>query len=413
MRLVDQARSVRHVFSRHRGRTALTLLGVIIGAGSIVLLASLLKGGEEALTETSQRASEADLVQIHSDEPPPQELRRTMRQLSHKDADALGGTPLLDGAGVASEQQYDAMVYWKTKKKNARMIAALPRALDLYRLEMQQGRFLTAEDLAERRRVCVVGHEIWRELLEESGNLNELSIKMAGELWFVVGVLKNKQPLGGGNGVWFWNSKVLVPQTTYDAIYNPQHNASRVYVRLRGLTHLIEKMAAVERVIKQTLLRRHYGVHNFKVEGEQGAANQMKLILMVIKMLLLGTALLSLLVGGINIMNIMLVTVTERTREIGIRRAVGASRGAILTQFLFESGSIALVGGIMGVVGGIGISWLLALLLGHLLGGWNFHIETWSVSLGLGLSLVTGLVFGLYPAWRAARLDPVEALHYE
>ena len=121
-----------------------------------------------------------------------------------------------------------------------------------------------------------------------------------------------------------------MPRTTFDALYDPAHSASRLYVRLQGAGNLLAHMRAVETVVKQTLLRRHLGVENFKVEGEEGIANQFRLILDIIKLLLLGTGLLSLLVGGINIMNIMLVTVTERTREIGIRRAIGASPRTIL-----------------------------------------------------------------------------------
>src|SRR5262249_52285178 len=137
------------------------------------------------------------------------------------------------------------------------------------------------------------------------------------------------------------------------------------------------------------------------------------LIFSIIKMLLLATGLLSLFVGGINIMNIMLVTVTERTREIGVRRAVGATPGAILGQFLLEASFIALTGGVIGVLGGMMFSWLIAVVLTQAIGQWNLHIEPWSIALGLGLSLFTGIAFGMMPAIRASRLDPVEALRYE
>jgi putative ABC transport system permease protein len=112
-------------------------------------------------------------------------------------------------------------------------------------------------------------------------------------------------------------------------------------------------------------------------------------------------------------MNVMLVTVTERTREIGIRRAVGAPPRAILVQFLVEAAAIALAGGVAGVLTGIGLSWLAARGLARLVGQWALHVEPWSIALGLALSLVTGIAFGLFPAWRASRLDPVEALRYE
>jgi putative ABC transport system permease protein len=118
-------------------------------------------------------------------------------------------------------------------------------------------------------------------------------------------------------------------------------------------------------------------------------------------------------VGGINIMNIMLVTVTERTREIGIRRAVGATPTAVMMQFLLEAAFIALIGGVIGVSGGVFLTWLTTVGLTQAFGAWPMHIEVWAVTVGLALSALTGVTFGLFPAWRASRLDPVEALRYE
>ena len=166
-------------------------------------------------------------------------------------------------------------------------------------------------------------------------------------------------------------------------------------------------------VVRGTLLRRHFGVENFKIDRNAKIMEQVGMIILIIKILLVGTGLLSLLVGGINIMNIMLVTVTERTREIGVRRAIGASPRSIIQQFLLESSLLALAGGIIGVAGGVGMGALIATILTKTVAPWNLHVESWSVALGLALSVATGVLFGLFPAWRAARLDPVEALRYQ
>lgn len=171
-------------------------------------------------------------------------------------------------------------------------------------------------------------------------------------------------------------------------------------------------MDTLRGVIDATLLRRHFGVRNFKVQEDQ-TKGQDHLILGVVRVLLFSASLVALMVGGINIMNIMLVTVTERTREIGVRRAVGATPRQILIQFMVESGSVALLGGLLGVGLGALLSWLCTLALRGVLGVWDFHIEGWSIGLALGLSLSTGVVFGIYPAWRAAHIDPVEALRSE
>src|SRR6185369_2338732 len=149
----------------------------------------------------------------------------------------------------------------------------------------------------------------------------------------------------------------------FDALYSATHAVGAIFVRAGANGSVGDKLLAVKNVVQSTLLRRHLGVKNFSIDGGEGERSQMTVILMVIKVLLLGTGLLSLFVGGINIMNIMLVTVTERTREIGIRRAVGATPTAVLMQFLLEAAFIALIGGVIGVLGGVLLTWLAGVAL--------------------------------------------------
>ncbi len=386
----------------------------MIGAGSIVLLASLLDGGQEALQASSQRATDADLVRVDPDEPATKDLQKTRRELDQGDAETLGGSPILPSVQVTAERGRWTKAYHGKQKKQISLDATEPIALSLYKLEVGRGRFLTDDDLRQRRRVAVVGINVWNELLGRPDSFANATITVDDVEWSVVGVLKNKASMGPSTqGPWLWNNKILVPRTTYDATFYNQHQVDRIYVRLGGLGPLEARLAAGRNAIDHTLIRRHYGVQNFKVDRGAKDKAQEELILEVIKILLLGTGLLSLFVGGINIMNIMLVTVTERTREIGVRRAMGANPTSILMQFLLESGLIALAGGIIGVCGGIALAWLTATLLTKMLGSWNLHIEAWSIALGLGLSVSTGVIFGIFPAWRAAKLDPVEALRYE
>jgi putative ABC transport system permease protein len=211
-----------------------------------------------------------------------------------------------------------------------------------------------------------------------------------------------------------WDRRIVVPSTTFQATLRHSRKVDNLYIRV--MPTVGELATAVERVrgqVKALLLSRHYGVENFRVDQDEGEKQQSEIIFMVIRVLMLCTAALSLFVGGINIMNIMLVTVTERTREIGIRRALGATRSNILLQFLLEAALLSGLGGLTGVLFGVGLLFVASHGLTAWLGSWTAYYPTWAIAAGLSSSTLTGLFFGLYPAWRAARMDPVVALRYE
>ena len=413
MRFVDQLRAVRHTFSSNRGRSALTLLGIMIGAGSIVLLAGLLRGGQEMLLYSEQAASETDIVRVSPDDAPVKQRLRTRRELSLQDQEVLSESRMLEGAPTTALMFRGGRAYWKDRKKDVTLNGVTPTTLNLYRLKLQQGRFIDDGDIDKRRRVAVVGQDVWADLLQKEPSIDNIEVEFEGHRWQVVGVLKDKPFVGGEMGTWMWNRRIIVPNTTFDSLFSTTHAVGAIFVRAGANGSIGDQILAIKNVVSSTLLRRHLGVKNFRVDGGEGERSQMTVILMVIKVLLLGTGILSLFVGGINIMNIMLVTVTERTREIGIRRAVGATPTAVMMQFLLEAAFIALIGGVVGVLGGVFLTWLTAVALTSAFGAWPMHVEVWAVSLGLMLSAMTGVAFGLLPAMRAARLDPVEALRYE
>lgn len=405
MRALDLAASAATAFS-HRSRAALTLLGVAIGSGSIVLLAGVLRGGEDALVRANQGLTGTDVVQVRRKDAPEADRARATRELSRADAAALGASPRLGGARVAAEGRYQGEARFGRSKKDVSVVSASPSTPETYRLVLAKGRFLDEDDARAGRRVCVVGHEVWRELLGSPARLEGLRVAVGGTSFEVVGALADKPYIGASTGTWVWNRKLLVPEPVYDAAFAPAHEIGRLYVRPDPGG---PPESALRSAARALLKRRHHGVENFElVDPSERAQEQM--VLSVIQALLFAVGPLALLASGINILNVMLANVAERTREIGLRRALGASPRAVVAQFLLEAATLSSLGGLAGVAGGAGVLALASWGLGKVFGSWGYFFEPWAAALGLGLALVTGVTFGVAPAMRAARIDPVGAL---
>ena len=410
MNAFDLLRSLGGAFA-HRLRASLTLLGIVIGSGSIVLLASLIVGGRTLLIDQSQGITDADVVVVEKNQAPPDKQDKTQRPLSRLDQNELENSDSLDGAMVASEGSHWEMVHIDGQERWINVVSASEQTLKLYRLSIDAGRMLDATDREKGNRVCVVGHNLYKDLLggKPINTPGGLHLKVGDELFEVVGALTMKPAMGNKNGGWVWDNKVLLPETTFDATYGSDHTVSRIYVRA---SKNAQARAATRATVMSVLLRRHLGVLNFKLREDESGSNE-ELILMTIQVLLLGTGLLALLASGINIMNVMLVTVAERRKEIGLRRAIGATPRSILVQFLLEAAALSFVGGGLGVAAGAGLAWLVAMGARASLGRWNFELPAWSLALGLALAVVTGVVFGIAPAWRAAKVSPIDALRGE
>ena len=394
-----------------RIRALLTLLGVILGVGTLVVLSSAVEGMGIYMRRSLTEASGEDVISVSRkwfDE----DTGKKAPPLNRFDARALETSPRLAGARVL--HQYSTRAEFGDRWGQAVwVVGTVPEALGFYLLEVKRGRFLTAADVENRIPVVILGADTVRKVLPPGTPALGASIRLKGERFKVVGVLKKKPRLGGGGGFRTWDGSVIIPESAFLDRFAKTKDLREVVIK--GGTDLLEKrgLEGLAATAKAIVKWRHHGVQNFKVTDPREQAKSRELAGMLVGGLEGAIALVCLGVGGINIMNIMLVSVSQRTREIGIRRALGATRTHIRRMFLLEALVLSCAGGLLGVAGGAGVGWMLCQGLSMTLGDWPFVFPVWQSALGLGASIAVGALFGSYPAQRAADLDPIQCLRQD
>jgi putative ABC transport system permease protein len=399
------------LFRSQKLRFLLTVSGIVVGIGTLVLLASLLSVGDSVLNEQSFRATGDDVVTVQNDWDAMNDDPDAVR-LGRKDFEALDRSALLEGETISANYgMHGAKAIWNGEDFEPRVIGLSPTSFDVYRLEIGKGRTFSPDEYADARRVVVIGAQV----MDGRITLGD-TIRIEGAPYIVVGIMKDKAEMGPG-GQWSWNNRLMVPDRTYNLDFNPNKRPNAIVVRTNPPIDyagpMKEYSLAVRDLIDGILSRAHDGKKSWRFEGAEEEGTTGEIIAMVIKVLIYLTTVFSMVVGGINIMNIMLVTVAERTREIGLRRALGATRSDILMQFLAETVAVTWLGAVIGVVGAVALIALASAALTHWVVAWPFRVEIWSLILGVVFATGIGLLFGMYPAWRASRLDPVEALRTE
>jgi putative ABC transport system permease protein len=389
-----------------RMRSLLTALGVVIGIAAVITMVAL-GSGAQAAVQRQLDALGTDLLSISSGRLYSQGVATTERvNVTSDDALALRNeattlkavVPILDG---------DLQVKHGGRNVNVEVAATTPEFVEVHRIVVAAGRFFTvAEDLA-RERVAVLGAEILEEMELELAP-EEIIGRQAtidGIPFTIIGVLERKGDPPGGIDA---DESIYIPLRTGQYRIFGDDRLSQIVVQVENPAQLNAALVDIERVLRRAHRLRPDQPNDFRVRDRstflaaQAAANE------TLTWLLSGIAAVSLLVGGIGIMNIMLVSVTERTREIGVRKALGARRHQILLQFLTEALTLCLLGGLVGIVVGIVAATSLSRL-----NGWPTTIPPSAIVLAVGFSVAVGLFFGVWPARRAAALVPVEALRYE
>ncbi len=411
MKLTEALASALTNLAAHRLRAALTMLGIVFGVGAVIAMLAIGGGAERRALETIDRLGRRNLV-LRAKELKTEELREARKRsigLAERDAEAIAAA-LPEVEEVAPKVEVTPYEIYsargKTKATVLGVASSYPRFVTV---ELAEGRFFDPLDDRDHAQVCVLGATARHELFGWGPALGG-RVKVD-DVWLeVVGVLADR----GGDDDSFQGTRlgpatrvIYLPATTAEAKFARDPQASpyaEIDVRLRSGVDANVAAAAVDSLLD----RLHAGADDYDLVVPQALLEQSRQTQRLFNLVMGSIAGISLLVGGIGIMNIMLATVLERTREIGVRRAVGARRQDIRAQFLIESFLISLLGGAAGVLLGLAISATVALWA-----GWPTVVRAWSVLVATGVAMTVGILSGWYPAERAAALDPIDALRYE
>ncbi|CEP66725.1 Permease FtsX-like [Moorella glycerini] len=385
-------------------RSLLTMLGIIIGVAAVIVMISIGQGATAQVTERIARmGSNLLLVRPGTGFGAVRGAAGTVNTLTLDDATAIASLPLVQNVAPEINQQVTAAAgsqTWTTTVKGTS--ASYP---EIRNLPVAAGSFFTAEDVAQAALVAVLGPTVEANLFPNGTSAVGQTITLNNLRFTVIGVLA---PQGSGMGGADQDDMVYIPITTAQRRFTGRQNVQVINVQARDA----ESLNTVQDEVAALLRQRHHlspqQADDFTIQNMTAIMETVADTTKTMTLLLASVAAVSLLVGGIGIMNIMLVSVTERTREIGIRMAVGATGGAILTQFLIEALVLSLAGGVIGMLAGLTGSRLVSILA-----GWPAVIAPASILLAIGFSALVGIFFGYYPARKAATANPIEALRYE
>jgi len=410
---VDTLRMAFDTLRGHRLRSGLTVFGVVIGVLVVVVVSSILTGMRRNVIEAVEEYGTNNIFAFHLTTGP-QLGPRDRAEFRRKPLRPEDGRAVRDLAPAVGDVAHCAFLwlddrtiaYGREKYRRAGLQAVSANWAEVTNLSLREGRFVAEADDEHRRPVLVIGHNVAQALFGALGSASGREVRFAGRPFTVVGVLEKRK--GGFMGENEDDNAVFMPYRTGRIVAPRASDWLMLVIRARSG----QLAAALDQA--EDVLRRRRGVRanqpsNFDLSTADRIIQQFDGITAAIGLIAIAISSVSLLVGGIGVMNIMLVSVTERTQEIGVRKALGARRGDIVRQFLFEAIALTLSGGVVGVLLAVLTSRLLLWLLPSL----PSQIPPWAVVAGLTVSIGVGLGFGVWPARRAAALDPVEALRYE
>jgi putative ABC transport system permease protein len=399
----------------HKFRSFLTVLGIVIGVMTAIIIASILTGLRQNIVSIIEEYGTNNIYAFHLSTGPrvgEDRSERTRKPLTVADAEAISQASAVESvAHVAPNVGYgggpfdDNITYQGHNYRWGNTQGVSSNYADITNIALKEGRFITDLDDQQRANVMVIGVNAADALFPGQNQIAGTKVRMGGYNFEIIGVLeKRKAGFFGENEE---DNAVFIPFRTAQKIA-PAKGYLLLVIRGRS-GQVTEALTQAEDILRRRRNVKFGDPNNFDIKTADKFIEQFDSITAMVGLIAIAISSLGLLVGGIGVMNIMLVSVTERTKEIGVRKALGARRKDIVRQFLFEAMTLTFLGGILGVVLAVGISRIVMLLVPSL----PASIPTWAVVTGLSVSIGVGLIFGVWPARKASRLDPIECLRYE
>ncbi len=405
---------------RHRLRSALTVLGIVFGVCSVIAMLAIGEGASYEAQEQIKRLGSQNII-INSVQPPEtekasEEASYSMQYgLTYEDAERIHATiPAIEVMVPAKVIRSDVM--YRTKRVDADVYGTVPWYPQTANKKILKGRFFTQKEALDGRNVCVLTNDLVKKLFTFEDPIGS-RIRIRGEYFSVIGIIDEPVVAASGNSkAGNSNLNLFIPMTAARHRFGDLimiYRAGSRSVEEVDLHKIIVKVDDVSKVMQtweviKDLLARFHKQQDYEIVVPLGLLREAARTKRIYNIVLGSIAAISLLVGGIGIMNIMLASVTERTREIGIRRALGARQKDIIIQFLTETVLLSTGGGLIGLMLGLAIPFLVT----HFAGMMTI-VRLWSLIVALGISILIGLIFGIYPAYRAAMMNPIEALRHE
>jgi ABC-type antimicrobial peptide transport system permease subunit len=410
--------SIKTAFSgllANKVRSFLTMLGIIIGVGAVIIIMSV-GGGAQSLILSQVESLGSNLVGVmpgksEKDGPPTAVMGITITTLKYEDLKALKdkrNVPnLVDAVGY---YKGISTVSWKNNNYDTNISGSTVGYLAVEGGEVEDGRFFSLEEETNLSKAAVLGSTVKKELFGDSEAVGQ-RIKINRHIFEVIGVMKERGTVAFQD----YDDQIFIPIRTMQKLISGVDHLSLIRIKIDDESNIDRAILDIKTTLRQT-----HGIEDqsgdsddFTIMNAVDALEMITSITSALKYFLAAMAALSLLVGGIGIMNIMLVSVSERTREIGLRKAVGAKNGNIISQFLLEASVVTIFGGLIGIAVGALISFLISLGVNAFGYDWDFVLSPFSIVLAVSVAAGVGIVFGIYPAKKAGSLEPIEALRYE